>query len=101
MGDVWLEQPDPVLIDTAEFAAAAPDPLHRSERELLLDLREHHLRELEDLVEGQPGHCLPVRLDQYGLVLATPAARRVEFPSPADCPRCVAHALRLNHVGHP
>ena len=100
VGEVWLDQPDPVTFEPEEFAAAAPDPLHPWERDLLVDLREYHAGELAGLVPGHAGPCLPVRLDQYGLVLAAPELYRVEFPEPADCPRCVAHALRLTHTGH-
>jgi hypothetical protein len=101
VGEVWLDQPDAVVLEPEEFAAAAADPLHACERELLLDLREHHLSELAALAGGLPEQYLPVRLDRRGLVLADgPRLYRVEFPAPADCPRCVAHALRLSHVGH-
>lgn len=100
VGEVWLDQPDAVTLEPEEFAAAAPDPLHPYERDLLLDLREHHGDELAALVPRQCGPCLPVRLDQYGLVLAAPELCRIEFASPADCPHCVGHALRLVHT-HP
>lgn len=97
VGEVWLDQPDAVTLEPEEFAAAVPDPLHPCERDLLLDLREYHAGDLAALL---PGPCLPVRLDQYGLVLAGPELYRVEFPAPADCPRCVARALRLTHATH-
>ena len=100
VGEVWLDQADAVTVEPEEFAAAAPDPLHPYERDLLLDLRRYHADELADLVPGHPGQCLPVRLDQYGLALAAPELYRLEFSPPADCPRCVAHALRLTHTTH-
>jgi hypothetical protein len=81
-----------------EFAAAAPDPLHPQERELLTDLREHHATELAALVPGAPPQIQPVRLDRYGLVVALPRLARLEFSRPAQGPCCVAQALRLNHA---
>jgi hypothetical protein len=102
VGEVWLDQPESVVLEPEEFAVARADPLHADERSLLLDLRQHHLGELAALVPGLPDQCLPVRLDRYGLVLADgPRLYRVDFPAPVDCPGCVAHALRLSHVGHP
>lgn len=101
VGEVWLDQPDTVTLEPEEFAAAAPDPLRSYERDLLLDLREYHGGELASLLPGHRRQCPAVRLDQYGLVLAAPELYRLEFPEPADCPRCVAHALRLTHTAHP
>ncbi|WP_213453211.1 hypothetical protein [Rhizomonospora bruguierae] len=98
LGEVRLERRDTVLLEAEQFVAATPDPLHPHERDLLQDLRDHHADELAALVPHPRGRCLPVRLDRHGLVMATPGPHRIEFSSPADCPGCVARALRLTHA---
>lgn len=102
LGEVRLERPGPVIrIEPDEFMTATADPLHADERELLQDLRDHHVAEIAALVPGSPRRLRPVRLDRYGLVVALPGLARLEFAHPACGPCCVARALRLNHtVGH-
>ncbi|MEU1811534.1 hypothetical protein [Micromonospora aurantiaca (nom. illeg.)] len=90
-----------VAVDPDAFAAADPDPLHLIERELLEDLRLHHRAEIASLTTPPGQGDVPVRLDRYGLVLALPGLRRIEFPTPADCPSCVSRMLHLSHTNHP
>ncbi|TDB82655.1 DUF2470 domain-containing protein [Micromonospora sp. KC721] len=91
-------------IDPAEYAAAAPDPLHPVEAALLADLADHHgpevagyLRRRLDLTGGEPR---VVRLDRHGLVVAYggPGDRRrarLAFPRP------VADVAELSRLLHP
>lgn len=64
-------------VPAGEFAAASPDPLHEVERDLLVDLADHHAPQIESFVR----HVLaaagvtparpprPVRLDRYGFLV--------------------------------
>jgi hypothetical protein len=79
-------------IDPDDYRAAAPDPLHREEPELLAEFASNDARRLRELYVALAGHRLPagaraVRVDRFGVVLVVPDARsprrmRLEFPIP-------------------
>ncbi len=97
-----------VDVDPDDFAAAAPDPLHRLEFDLIADLADHHGPEITGYLRRRlgpaAGHHTPlvVRLDRYGFVVRLgERLARLAFPRPvadrADlgrllhpvvCPRC-------------
>lgn len=103
-----------------DFAAADPDPLHPWERDLLLDLHDHHGPELGAYLTRQYGRAAggarcappadaltwprPVRIDRYGMLIE-PTHRtraglsplrwlRMSFPAPV---RDRADLARLLH----
>jgi hypothetical protein len=87
-------------VDPDEFAAAAPDPLHRLEFDLIADLADHHVAELADYVRRQlgpaagPGEPQVVRLDRYGfLVRLGDRLARLSFPRPVTDRHDLAHLL--------
>ena len=100
-----------VDVDPDEYAAAAPDPLHPIEFDLVADLADHHVEEMTGYLRRQlgpaAGRDVPrvVRLDRYGFVVRLgERLARLAFPRPvadrADlsrllhpvlCPRC-SHA---------
>jgi uncharacterized protein DUF2470 len=104
---VRLDQPlATVDIEPAWYAAAAPDPLHELERDLLADLADHHAPQIESYLRcllaltGRPCRSAPraVRLDRYGFIVDTsePAADhwvRLSFPRPVHCRHDLAHLL--------
>lgn len=99
-------------IDPAAYVAAEPDPLHEYERELLLDLADHHVpqitayfRQLLDRAGVPHGPLLrPVRLDRYGFLVDSgqrpdglEGARRLvrlNFAHPVHCRHELAQLLR-------
>lgn len=92
-------------VDVSAYRAAMPDPLRRDEAQILADLSLHHPqftgRLLRCIPDGQrpqpPGSCRVVRVDRYGLVVATGPAtyRRVRLP------RAVASTGDLATLLHP
>jgi hypothetical protein len=111
-GEICLQRSGEVIrIEPHEFAGARPDPLHADERDLLIDLRDHHAAELALLVPGSPRQVRPLRLDRYGVLVALPMSpdqevrgvrtlARLEFARPAQGACCVGRALHLDHAGH-
>ena len=92
-------------IEAEDFAAARPDPFQADERDLLEDLREHHLDDLAVHLPATMTAYRPVRLDRHGVVVAAVHEAgirlvRLEFPYAADGPCCISRALRLNHSDH-
>lgn len=85
-------------VDPVEYLTAEPDPLHEAERDLLLDLADHHGEQLEPwfrrALHGAGIHAerpRAARLDRYGFVVDTgrplPGRRRwvrLEFTHPLD-----------------
>jgi hypothetical protein len=116
---MWLVDVDRVRLDhplatvdvePAWYAAAAPDPLHELERDLLTDLAGHHASQIESYfrcllaLTGKPCRTVPraVRLDRYGFIVdigepgSEPAADhwvRLSFPRPVHCRHDLAHLL--------
>ena len=100
-------------IDPDEYAAAAPDPLHAIEFDLLADLADHHAGELTAYVRRRLGpapapaderHVADaarpddepriVRLDRYGfLVRMGDRLARLAFPRPVTDRHDLAHLL--------
>ena len=99
-------------VDVDDFRDAEPDPLHADEHDLLADLNDHHLDELSGLagqVTGEVEACRAVRLDRYGMVVAT-GRRRLRLPfaqvladvcelplalHAMSCPGCRSEAFRV------
>jgi hypothetical protein len=116
---LWLVNVDRVRLDNpcatvdvepAWYAAAAPDPLHELERDLLADLADHHAEQIESYfrcllaLTGKPCRTIPraVRLDRYGFIVdigdrdGAPADDqwvRLSFPRPVHCRHDLAHLL--------
>jgi len=105
------DQSGKVTVDPAGYAAAEPDPLYPFERELLLDLADHHRGELAALVHRLApwaGSCgaivAPLRLDRHGMVVelidptggasVRPRLVRVDFPTPLANPYQLGALLR-------
>ncbi len=96
-----------IHIDPGEYARAEPDPLHAEERDLLVDLAEHHAGQIGEFLRGQlsrsgnrpPGEELPrvVRMDRYGLTVAVGRAYRARL----SFPRPVRDRLDLARMLHP
>lgn len=99
-------------VDPAAFVAAEPDPLHEAERDLLIDLSDHHSAEIGCFFRqtlaaaGVTRRATPraVRLNRYGFVVdAGPPAEgepggrwaRLEFT------RAVRDEHDLGHLLHP
>jgi hypothetical protein len=97
-------------LDLAEYMAADPDPFHEDERELLLDLVDHHQAEMERYFRRQLDAARvgwrtaprAVRLDRYGFTLdvgrpehARPRWVRLSFARP------VANRRELANLLHP
>lgn len=94
-------------IDTDAYACAEPDPLHEHERDLLLDLNDHHVpqitayfRELLDAAGSRYGpHVRPARLDRYGFLVnldrggSRPRFARLAFAQPVRCRHELARVL--------
>lgn len=91
-------------LNAAEYAAAEPDPLHEAERDLLLDLADHHRDELEPWFRTalasagiEAEHPRAVRLDRYGFTADTgrPGRRwvRLDFARPLDTVEQLAELL--------
>ena len=88
-------------IDTDEYAAADPDPLHRIEFDLIADLADHHEAEMVAYVRRQLGPAARpgeeprvVRLDRYGfLVRLDGRLARLAFPRPVTDRHDLAHLL--------
>ncbi|MBB5788879.1 DUF2470 domain-containing protein [Jiangella mangrovi] len=94
-------------VDTVAYLTAEPDPLHEAERDLLLDLADHHGEQLEPwfrrALHGagiHADHPRAVRLDRYGIVVDTgrplPGRRRwvrLEFTHPLDTVEDLAQLL--------
>jgi hypothetical protein len=107
VAEVRLERSDrAVQVDADEYAQADPDPLHAEERDLLVDLAEHHaaqigpfLRERLDEAGHRPGDDLPrvVRIDRYGLTVAVGDTYRARLPFP----RAVRDRPDLARMLHP
>jgi hypothetical protein len=104
-------------LDLADYMAADPDPLHEYERDLLLDLADHHKAEMERyfrrmLDAGRVDwRTAPraVRLDRYGFTLdvglpehARPRWVRLSFARPVANRRELANLLHpvLFHSSH-
>ena len=93
-------------VDTVDYAAAAPDPFHELEQDLLLDLADHHREQLEPWFR-RALHTAGIdaerpsaaRLDRYGFVVDTgrrPPGRRwvrLEFARPLNDVDELAHLL--------
>lgn len=107
VAQVRLERSGRVIqIDPYEYAQAEPDPLHPQERDLLVDLADHHAAQIGEflrrqLIEAghQPGDELPkvVRMDRYGLTVAVGTAYRARVAFP----RAVRDRLDLARMLHP
>jgi hypothetical protein len=99
-----------VEIDLADYTAAVPDPLHELERDLLVDLADHHATQIESYLRcllaltGRPCRTAPraVRLDRYGFVVDVGDQGsgpedggwvRVRFARPVHCRHDLAHLL--------
>ncbi|WP_157987604.1 DUF2470 domain-containing protein [Jiangella endophytica] len=91
-------------LNPAEYAAAEPDPLHEAERDLLLDLADHHRDELEPWFRAalasagiDADHPRAVRLDRYGFTADTGRPRRrwvrLDFTQPLDTVEQLAELL--------
>jgi|SRR5687768_10319498 hypothetical protein len=106
-----------VDLDLADYMAADPDPLHEYERDLLLDLVDHHQAEMERYFRRQldaarvDWRTAPraVRLDRYGFTLdvglpeqARPRWVRLPFARPVANRRELANLLHpvLFHSSH-
>ncbi|PZF84212.1 DUF2470 domain-containing protein [Jiangella anatolica] len=70
-------------VDRAAYAAAEPDPLHEDERDLLLDLADHHGEQVEPWFRAalasagiETTRPRAVRLDRYGFTIDTGRPRR-------------------------
>lgn len=98
-----------VEVEPAAYTAAEPDPLHEYERELLLDLNDHHVPQIRAyfhrVLAGAEIDAGPeiraVRLDRYGFLVdldrRTDAGRRfarVDFPAPVNCRHELARFLQ-------
>ncbi|WP_189169490.1 DUF2470 domain-containing protein [Pilimelia anulata] len=92
------------LIDADDYIAADPDPLHVVERDILLDLADHHSPEMEGYFRamlaaagiGCPQPPRAVRLDRYGFVVhvgGPDPTIRLEFPVPVRDEQDLAHLL--------
>lgn len=100
-----------VEIEPEDYLAAAPDPLHRDEPELLAALADNQrLHALVSVLTGGPAPAgsRAVRIDQFGLTLARPEPgrrrpqrSRVPFPRPVTDPRHLAELTTSGTVGHP
>jgi hypothetical protein len=123
---LYLLEPDRVRLgragvvidlDLADYMAVDPDPLHEYERDLLLDLVDHHRAELERYFRRQldaarvDWRTAPraVRLDRYGFTLdvglpehARPRWVRLAFARPVNNRRELANLLHpvLFHSSH-
>ncbi|MFD8675660.1 DUF2470 domain-containing protein [Streptomyces seoulensis] len=85
-----------VLIESAEYAAARPDPLATAEAQLLTHLADSHpdaVERLTRLVRPESLHAVtrvaPLAVDRHGLTLRVERARahgdvRLAFHTPAD-----------------
>lgn len=104
--EIRLTKGDAILdIDPDEYAQAEPDPLHAEERDLLVDLADHHAAEIGEFVHRQlvaaghdPGEVQPrvVRMDRYGFaVVAGDCRARLSFP------RAVKDRADLAQLLHP
>jgi hypothetical protein len=106
-----------VDLDLADYMAADPDPLHEDERDLLLDLANHHQDAMERYFRAQldaarvQWRSAPraVRLDRYGFTLdvglpehARPRWVRLSFARPVANRRELANLLHpmLFHSSH-
>jgi hypothetical protein len=108
---VSLARPGEVVgVDVEDYMAADPDPLHEYERDLLLDLADHHRAEMERYFRRHLAAARvdwitsprAVRLDRYGFTLD------VGLPDSAHCrwvrlafARPVADRHDLAHRLHP
>ncbi|MEH0516092.1 DUF2470 domain-containing protein [Streptomyces sp. B21-106] len=93
---VLKESTGAVVVDLAEFAAAAPDPLAAAEAHLLTHLADAHpdaVERLTRLVRSDSLHgavrVQPLAVDRHGLTLRIERARahgdvRLPFHAPAD-----------------
>jgi hypothetical protein len=93
---VLRQQSGALLIDTGEFAAAAPDPLATAEARLLTHLADAHPEVVERLTRLVGPDSLhgavrvrPLAVDRHGLTLRIERARthgdvRLPFHAPAD-----------------
>jgi hypothetical protein len=105
-----------VSVDVGDYMAADPDPLHEYERDLLVDLTDHHRAEIEayfrqQLIAARVDWITtpsPVRLDRYGFILdvglsehARPRWVRLCFTRPVVDRHELAHLLHpvLFHSG--
>jgi hypothetical protein len=98
------------LLEMDEYIAADPDPLHDVERELLVDLADHHAAQVAPhfrrlLAEAGLACRAPraVRLDRYGFVVDTgcPAADPRDRWVRLNFPRQVRDRDDLAHLLHP
>jgi hypothetical protein len=113
-----------VDVDVDDYIAADPDPLHEVERDLLLDLADHHAEQIEHQFRRALAAARlawrsaprAVRVDRYGFVVDIGAADaatadagaargrwvRLNFPRPVRDQHELAHLLHpaLFH-GHP
>ncbi|WP_053202703.1 hypothetical protein [Jiangella muralis] len=91
-------------LDVAAYAAAGPDPLHEAERDLLLDLADHHRDELEPWFRAALASAgvdaerpRAARLDRYGFTVDTGRPRRrwvrLDFGRPLDTVEELAELL--------
>lgn len=97
-------------IDLTAYQGARPDPLHAIERDLLLDLSDHHTKQIESYLRcalsalGVPCHATPqaVRIDRYGFTADSGPApdgssdqrwTRVDFVRPVRDHHDLAHLL--------
>ncbi|MDQ7909890.1 DUF2470 domain-containing protein [Phytohabitans sp. ZYX-F-186] len=96
-------------IDVDDYRGSGPDPLHDEEKDLLVDLAKHHAAEIGGFLADSlaaagirvPALPLPVRLDQYGFVVALdPAAARPRCLR-LDFPVAMRSRHRLAHFLHP
>ncbi|BCB83180.1 DUF2470 domain-containing protein [Phytohabitans suffuscus] len=96
-------------LDIDVYRAAAPDPLHEEEKDLLVDLAEHHAAEIGSFLADSLAAAgirvtsppLPVRLDQYGFVVALdPDTARPRWLR-LDFPVAMRSRHRLAHFLHP
>jgi hypothetical protein len=107
VAEVRLERSGRVVpVGLDEYAQAEPDPLHAEERDLLVDLAEHHMPQIGEFLRQQltraghrPGADLPrvVRMDRYGLTVAVGEAYRVRLAFP----RAVRDRPDLARMLHP
>jgi hypothetical protein len=105
-----------VGVDVGDYMAADPDPLHEHERDLLLDLADHHCVEMEGYFRRHLAAARvdwitaprAVRLDRYGFTLdvglpegARPRWVRLNFARPVADRHELAHRLHpvLFHSG--
>jgi hypothetical protein len=99
-----------VDVDAGEYAAAVPDPLHEIEREVLVDLADHHGTEIAAFLRRQlaesgyepPADAPPrmVRLDRYGFVIDVDDGG-AGYRARLAFPRAVANLRDLARLLHP